>query len=141
MEKIKIRSFKVNKKEKNLKECLKEKVVLESGEEIKRGCGFTGLYQTEVGWRCLYCGNYLYKGKTNLEAWWFHFRVGREYWRVSVSQDKIFINGIPISGLPDSLPEKLKSDLAESSPPKWFPYFVAYEGHQFTKYFERYWNV
>lgn len=141
MAKIKIKNNKLHKKEKYLKECFKKKILLESGEEISRGCGLRGLYRTQVGWRCLYCGNYLYQGKIDLEAWWFHFKIGREYWRVSVSQDKMFINGIPISGLPDSLPGRLKSDLTELRPPKWFPYFVAYEGHQFKKYFERYWNV
>ncbi len=125
----------------SLKECQKETILLESGEEIQKGCGFFGLYRTDVGWRCLYCGNYLYQEKSHLEALWFHFRVGREYWKIYVSQDKIFINGVPVSGLPDPLPRKFISDLSELRPPKWFPYFVSYEGYQFKKYLERYWNV
>ncbi len=123
-----------------LKECRQEKFLLENGEEIQRGCGLLGLYQTDVGWRCLYCGNYLYQEKSPLDVLWFHFRMGREYWKISVSQDKIFINGVPITGLPDSLPRNLISDLSEPRPPKWFPYFVSYEGHQFKKYLEKYWN-
>jgi len=129
------------KKRKQLKVCLKERILLESGEEILRGCGFSGMVRTDVGWRCLYCGNYLYQEKSPLEALWFHFRVGREYWKISISQDKIFINGVPVSGMPDSLPRKFVSDLSEPCPPKWFPYFVTYEGHQFKEYLERYWNV
>ena len=130
-----------NKQNYNLKECRQEYYYLENGEEIQRGCGLLGLYRTDIGWRCLYCGNYLYKNKLPLDALWFHFRIGREYWRISVSQDKVFINGVPVSGLPDSLPRKFISDLSEPRPPKWFLYFVAYEGHQFKKYLEKCWNV
>lgn len=126
---------------KNLKECQQKVFCLENGEKIQRGCGLRGLYKTDVGWRCLYCGNYIYENESRLEALWLHFRVGREYWRVSVSQDRVYINGIPVSGLPDSLPRKLVSDLADPRPPKWFPYFVCYEGRQFQKYLEKYWNV
>ncbi|MBC8284333.1 MAG: hypothetical protein H8E32_11015 [Nitrospinae bacterium] len=132
---------KKGKRKKNLKECRKTIFCLENGEEIRRGCGLLGMHRTDVGWRCLYCGNYLYQDKSHLDALWFHFRVGREYWRISVSQDKVYINGVPVSGSPDSLPQKLVSDLAEPRPPKWFPYFVCYEGHQFKKYLEKYWNV
>lgn len=134
-------SVKKGKRSRFLRECRKEKIFLESGEEIQRGCGFFGLYQTDVGWRCLYCGNYLYQEKPDIKDLWFHFRVGREYWRISASQNKFFINGVPVSGLPDCLPQKFISDLAEPRPPKWFPFFVVYEGYQFKQYLERCWNV
>ena len=72
-----------NKQNYNLKECRQEYYYLENGEEIQRGCGLLGLYRTDIGWRCLYCGNYLYKNKLPLDALWFHFRMGREYWKIS----------------------------------------------------------
>ncbi len=125
----------------SLIECRRVKHILESGEEIYRGCGMPGLYRTDVGWRCFYCGNYLYEKRPSLEALWFHFWVGRDYWRILVSQEKVYINGVPISGHPDALPRRLLSDLLEPDPPKWFPYFICYGRTEFNKYLEKYCNV
>lgn len=124
--------------ETGLKLCLPVNFVLESGETIRRGCGSHGLYKTEVGWHCFYCGNYLYLQKPSIKSLWFHFKVGREYWRTMFSRDRIFINGLPVAGLPDSLPGRLVSDLLEPAPPSWFSYFIFYDGTQFKQYMENY---
>ncbi len=121
-----------------LKLCLPATFVLETGETLYRGCDRKGMYETDMGWHCLYCGNYLYRSRPTLDAMWFHFRVGRDYWRTMFSRDNIFINGVPVTGLPDSLPRSLVSDLLEPSPPPWFSYFIFYDGPQFKKYLERY---
>lgn len=137
MEKIRItRSCHQKSEQKRLKFCFPVSYVLETGETLQRGCGRNGLHETDVGWHCLYCGNYLYRPEPSLEALWFHFRVGREYWRAMFSRDKIFINGIPVTGLPDGLPKNLTSDLLEPNPPPWFSYFIFYDGPQFAKYLE-----
>ena len=109
-----------------LKLCLPVSYVLETGETLRRGCGRCGLQETDVGWHCFYCGNYLYRSEPSLKALWFHFRVGREYWRTMFSRDKIFINGVPVTGSPDSLPRSLSSDLLEPNPPVlvFFFYFL-----------------
>ena len=141
MAKIRIsRSFSVGKSpgKRRLKVCLPASFKLETGETIERGCGKNGLYETDVGWQCIYCGNYLYRPKISLKAMWFHFRVGREYWRVMFSRDNFFINGVPVSGSPDCLPKSLLADLAEPNPPPWFSYFIYYDGPQFEKYLEKY---
>jgi hypothetical protein len=137
VEKIRItRSCHQKSEKKRLKFCFPVSYALETGEILQRGCGRNGLHETDVGWHCLYCGNYLYRPEPSLEALWFHFRVGREYWRAMFSQDKIFINGIPVTGLPDGLPKNLASDLLEPNPPPWFSYFIFYDGPQFAKYLE-----
>lgn len=118
--------------------CAPVSFVLETGETLRRGCDRHGLYETDVGWHCLYCGNYLYRSEPTLAAMWFHFRVGREYWKAMFSRDKIFINGVPVTGLPDSLPRRLVADLLEPNPPAWFSYFIFYDGPQFKKYLENY---
>ncbi len=123
---------------KGLKLCLPVTFVLESGETLQRGCGSNGLHKTEVGWHCFYCGNYLYLRKPSIQSLWFHFKVGREYWRTMLSRDRVFINGLPVTGLPDSLPRSLMSDLLEPAPPAWFSYFIFYDGSQFIKYLENY---
>jgi len=122
----------------NFRVCSPVSFVLETGEALQRGCGRKGLYETDVGWHCFYCGNYLYRQEPSLKAMWFHFRVGREYWRAMFSRDNVFINGVPVSGLPDCLPRSLLSDLLEPNPPPWFSYFIFYDGPQFKKYLENY---
>lgn len=119
-----------------LKVCIPASFVLESGESVRRGCGRSGLYKTNVGWHCFYCGNYLYSSAPSLKALWFHFRVGRDYWRTMFSRDMIYINGVPVSGLADGLPKSLFSDLLEPNPPSWFTYFIFYDRDQFSKYLE-----
>lgn len=124
--------------QKRLKLCLPVSYKLETGETLRRGCGRNGLQETDVGWHCFYCGNYLYRPEPSLKALWFHFKLGREYWRTMFSRDKIFINGVPVTGLPDSLPRRLCSDLLEPNPPVWFSYFIFYDAPQFIKYLENY---
>jgi len=121
-----------------LKLCLPVSHVLETGETLRRGCGKNGLHETDIGWHCFYCGNYLYRSEPSLKALWFHFRVGREYWRARFFRDRVFINGVPVSGLPDCLPRSLVCDLLEPNPPHWFSYFIFYDGPQFQKYLENY---
>lgn len=123
---------------KGFKICLPVSYELETGEILRRGCGRRGLRETDVGWHCLYCGNYLYRPDPSLKALWFHFKLGREYWRAMFSRDKIFINGVPVTGLPDSLPRRLFSDLLEPNPPAWFSYFIFFDSAQFVKYLENY---
>jgi hypothetical protein len=118
--------------------CLPASFELETGEILARGCGKYGLYETDVGLHCFYCGNYLYLQEPSLNAMWFHFRLGREYWRAMYSRDNIFINGVPVTGLVDCLPRCLVSDLVEPNPPPWFPYFIVYDGPQFKRYLEKY---
>ena len=140
-EKIRISRSSVGDKsseKKRLKVCLPVSFELETGEILQRGCGKKKLYETDVGWHCLYCGNYLYRREPSLKAMWFHFRVGREYWRAMFSLDNVFINGVPVSGLPDCLPRRLISDRLEPNPPPWFSYFIFYDGPQFKKYLENY---
>jgi hypothetical protein len=141
VEKIRISRSSVGDKsseKKRLKVCLPVSFELETGKILQRGCGKKKLYETDVGWHCLYCGNYLYRREPSLKAMWFHFRVGREYWRAMFSLDNVFINGVPVSGLPDCLPRRLISDRLEPNPPPWFSYFIFYDGPQFKKYLENY---
>jgi len=107
---------------------------LETGEKIKRGCGRRGLIPTEVGWKCFYCGNYIYRDETTLIQLWFHFRLAREYWRASSRGDQEFINGMPVAGKADPLPRILLADLDDPRPPKWFPYYVVNDEKQFEEY-------
>lgn len=109
---------------------------LENGDTVKRGCGQYGLMPNEAGWSCFYCGNYIFRTAPSLYSLWFHFKVGREYWRAMSLGGENFINGVPVSGLPDSLPRRLWGDLTETRPPKWFKYFIAYDEEQFQKYLE-----
>lgn len=111
-------------------------IELENGETVKRGCGQIGLVPDEVGWSCFYCGNYIFRSAPSLYDLWFHFKVGREYWRAMSLGGDNFINGVPVAGLPDSLPRRLWGDLTETRPPKWFKYYVAYDEEQFQKYLE-----
>ena len=111
-------------------------IPLENGETVKRGCGRTGMIPSEVGWSCFYCGNYVYRPDPPISALWFHFKVGREYWRAMSQGGRNFINGVPVSGTPDSLPRRLWADLAEARPPKWFRYYILFDEEQFQKYLE-----
>jgi len=111
-------------------------ILLENGETVKRGCGQTGLMPSAVGWSCFYCGNYVFRSAPTLYALWFHFKMGREYWRAMSRGGDNFINGVPVSGLPDSLPRRLWGDLAETRPPKWFKYYVAFDEAQFQNYLD-----
>ena len=87
-----------------------------------------------AGWRCFYCGNYLYKAGLPLQSLWFHFRMGREYWRIKNAQGLDFINGIPVTGEGDSLPHVLLKDLGELEPPEWFERYLASTEEEFQKY-------
>lgn len=119
-----------------LKRCRAIVTTLETGENLRRGCGHRGLMECASGWKCFYCGNIIYKSGVDLDELWFHFRIGREYWRIKTLLGKDFINGVPVSGRGDSIPAKLLPDLAESRPPKWFPYFLASSDEKFQQYLQ-----
>lgn len=120
------------------RKCKRFIITLETGEKIKRGCGQFGLIPNEAGWRCFYCGNFIYEKKLSLESAWFHFKIAREYWRPSIVEGRGYINGIPVAGSPDPLPRRLLGDLVETRPPRWFPYFMLYNEEQFNRYLETY---
>ena len=109
-------------------------ITLANGEVIKRGCGRSGMSEFGACLRCLYCGNYLYRKSASLESMWFHFRWAREFWRVNNTGGREFVNGIPVSGKAETLPSSCVSDLAESSPPRWFPYYLKYNAREFRDY-------
>lgn len=109
---------------------------LETGETIKRGCGNRGLVRFEAGRKCFYCGNYVYYPNLKLETLWFHFKLGREYWRAINIDGRDFVNGIPVSGRAEPLPRYLLADLLEVRPPRWFPFYLLYEEEEFTRYLE-----
>ena len=109
-------------------------ITLASGETLKRGCGRRGLIEFGAGWRCFYCGNYLYKTGLHLQSLWFHFRLAREYWRIKNSQGHDFVNGIPVTGEGDPLPHVLLQDLAEPEPPEWFERYLSANDEEFQKY-------
>ena len=114
--------------------CRVHVVTLASGETLKRGCGRHGLVEFGAGWRCFYCGNYLYKPGPPLRSLWFHFRLAREYWRVKSSQGRDFVNGIPVTGAGEWLPPALLNDLAEPEPPEWFEHYLSSSEAEFQKY-------
>jgi hypothetical protein len=109
-------------------------ITLASGEVLKRGCGRSGMSEFDACLRCLYCGNYLYKKSSSLESMWFHFRWAREFWRTHNTQGRDFVNGIPVTGKAETLPSSCLPDLAESRPPRWFPYFLKYSDREFREY-------
>ncbi len=109
-------------------------VTLASGETLKRGCGRRGLVEFGAGWRCFYCGNYLYKENPPLRALWFHFRLARDYWRVKNFQGRDFVNGIPVTGAGEPLPHSLLKDLAEPEPPEWFEPYLSFNEEEFQTY-------
>ncbi len=118
-------------------QCPIRSISLESGETVKRGCGQMGLLSTDIGWRCFYCGNYIYRTHSSLNALWFHFKIAREYWRAMSREGNNFINGVPVSGFSDFLPRRLLADLAEAHPPKWFRYYLRFDDDQFKKYLDK----
>ncbi|MCA9482965.1 MAG: hypothetical protein KC553_04470 [Nitrospina sp.] len=117
--------------------CREVRLTLQNGEVLKRGCGRRGLYPFDGGWRCFYCGRYLYESVPSLQAMWFHFRLAREYWRVQSANGRDFINGVPVPGLPDPVPQALQSDLSEPDPPEWFSVFVESEEAEFKRYLKQ----
>lgn len=119
-----------------LAQCPVIKQRLETGEIIKRGCGLRGLEPREAGWRCFYCGNYVYRGGLELDALWLHFKTGREYWRLIYMDGMDYINGMPFLGR--DLPVRLLADLREIHPPRWFAYYLIYDEPDFKRYVELY---
>lgn len=116
--------------------CEIEFTVLESGETVKRGCGSRGLVRFEAGWRCFYCGNYIYHPRLQLAVLWRHFKTAREFWRATHINGQNYINGIPVSGNVESLPAYLLADLLEVEPPEWFGFYLLYEEAEFARYLE-----
>lgn len=106
-------------------------VTLANGEVVKRGCGRSGMSEFGACLRCLYCGNYLYQKFPSLESMWFHFRWAREFWRIHNTHGRDFVNGVPVTGKAETLPSSCLSDLTESKPPRWFPYFLKYSDQEF----------
>ena len=109
-------------------------VTLEDGERPRRGCGQLGMMASAGGWKCFYCGNYIFGSSEDLQELWFHFRLGREYWRVKSFLGMDFINGVPVSGKGDSLPRSLWPDLGETAAPGWFAKFIVLDEDEFDKY-------
>ena len=107
---------------------------LETGENLKRGCGLSGLDEVETGWRCFYCGNHIYRSGLPLDALWSHFKTGREYWRLAHVGGRDFVNGVPVTG--DDLPPWLLVDLKEIRPPQWFAYYLIYDERDFKLYLQ-----
>lgn len=110
---------------------------LETGETVKRGCGRKGMEAFGAGWRCLYCGNYVYRSGAGLAELWSHFKTGREYWRATVVGGQEFVNGVPAPGGAEGLPSRLLDDLREIRPPKWFAYYLVCEERDFRRYLEQ----
>ncbi|KMP10755.1 hypothetical protein UR09_03060 [Candidatus Nitromaritima sp. SCGC AAA799-A02] len=119
-----------------LQVCVIENKKLETGERLRRGCGFRGMVDCSVGRHCLYCGNIIYYPDSNLGSLWFHFKTGREYWKASHRHTQDFINGIPVDAPVERIPRSLLSDLDEPAPPDWFFYYVVYDEDRFLKYLE-----
>ncbi len=120
-----------------LKICRPEEITLQTGERLKRGCGKQGLYRFDGGWRCFYCGRYLYESGSSLTALWFHFRLAREYWRIQSANGRDFINGVPVPGVPDPLPHCLQRDLSDPEPPAWFSVFVEVDEEGFKHFMKK----
>ena len=109
-------------------------LTLANGEVLKRGCGRSGMSEFGACFRCLYCGNYLYKKTPSLESMWFHFRWAREFWRAHNNHGRDFVNGVPVAGKAETLPSPCLPDLAEPKPPRWFPYFLKYSDQEFREH-------
>ena len=134
MKKLKLVRMSTKKAAPGLRRCPVAVIALASGENIKRGCGRSGMVEFGACLRCLYCGNYLYKKSSSLESMWFHFRWAREFWRIHNTHGRDFVNGVPVLGKAETLPSSCLPDLAESKPPRWFPYFLKYSDEEFRKY-------
>jgi hypothetical protein len=134
MKKLKLVRIKEKKAAPGLMRCPVAVITLANGENIKRGCGRSGMAEFGACLRCLYCGNYLYKKSSSLESMWFHFRWAREFWRIHNTHGRDFVNGVPVTGKAETLPSSCLSDLGESKPPRWFPYFLKYSDQEFREY-------
>ncbi len=108
----------------------------ESGEKIKRGCGHMGMRSGHGAWRCFYCGHYIYRNEQNLSALWFHFKLGREFWRGITLGGRDYVNGVPVVGQAEDLPASLLGDLKEVRPPKWFAAYMVLDDQRFKQYVE-----
>ncbi|MDH5764078.1 MAG: hypothetical protein OEZ51_13985 [Nitrospinota bacterium] len=134
MKKLKVVKTAGSKSDQRLFRCPVVVIPLAGREVIKRGCGRLGMTEFDAGRRCLYCGNYIYRKTASVESMWFHFRWAREYWRTHNTQGRDFVNGVPVSGRAESLPSSCLSDLSESRPPRWFPYFLSHSDREFHEY-------
>ena len=134
MKKLKVVKTSEKRIAQRLFQCPVVVVTLSNGEVLKRGCGRSGMSEFGACLRCLYCGNYLYKKSPSLESMWFHFRWARDFWRIHNTHGRDFVNGVPVTGKAESLLSAGVSDLAESRPPKWFPYFLKYSDREFREY-------
>ncbi|HKI48438.1 MAG TPA: hypothetical protein VKA69_03865 [Desulfobacteria bacterium] len=134
MKKLKLVKTAGRKATQRLFQCPVVVITLANGEVIKRGCGRSGMSEFGACLRCLYCGNYLYKKSASLESMWFHFRWAREFRKIHNTQGRDFVNGVPVMGKAEALPSACLSDLAESTPPRWFPYFLKYSDQEFREY-------
>ncbi|MFQ5674206.1 MAG: hypothetical protein ACE5G9_14085 [Nitrospinales bacterium] len=117
-----------------LRQCKTTFVTLDSGETLKRGCGGRGLVAFEAGWRCLYCGNYIYHARLSVDTLWFHYKLTREYWRATHRGGQEYINGIPVDGCAETLPRFLAADLREVRPPRWFRFYIVCDAEEFACY-------
>ncbi|QPJ64574.1 MAG: hypothetical protein G3M78_03855 [Candidatus Nitrohelix vancouverensis] len=136
MRKLSLRRIPQNRGGAHLTECRIVVRKLESGEMLKRGCGQCGMIVASGGWRCLYCGNFCYQSQPDLQTLWFHFKLSREFWRVSLQRDQVYINGFPVESPADSLPGFLRGDLSEVQPPDWFREYVLGDEYQFRNFLE-----
>ena len=134
MKKLKIIKIREKRDSQRLFPCPVVVITLSSGEVIKRGCGRLGMSEFDACLRCLYCGNYLYQKAPSVESLWFHFRWAREFWKVRNNHGRDFVNGFPVMGKAETLPSSCLPDLAESKPPRWFPYFLKYNDREFRDY-------
>ncbi len=134
MKKLKLVRISEKKASPRLMRCPLVIITLANGEVIKRGCGRSGMSEFDAFLRCLYCGNYLYQKSPSLESMWFHFRWAREFWRIHNTHGRDFVNGMPVMGKAETLPASCLLDLAESKPPRWFPYFLKYSEQEFQEY-------
>lgn len=117
-----------------LRFCKDMLITLESGETIQKGCGQKGMMEFEAGWRCFYCGNYLYHSEIALEDLWLHFKVQREYRAVMTIDGRDYINGVPVPGPAEDLPPSCLGDLLEIEPPDWFFHYVSCDEQEFETY-------
>ncbi len=117
-----------------LRRCPVAATALSTGEIVKRGCGGKGMERVAAGWRCFYCGNYIYHPRPDLRELWSHFKSGREYWRVLHVAGWEFVNGVSVHGNAQGLPGELTADLMEVVPPGWFAYYLVCDEKQFDWY-------
>lgn len=138
MGKLKIGRDREGNARRALRRCRILFVNLANGETVKRGCGGRGLMEFGAGWKCFYCGAYVYRPKLRMESLWFHFKMGREYWRMAFINGWEYINGVPVVAPAEHLPQDLLADLAEIQRPAWFDFYVMYEEEEFKRYLKTY---